>query len=65
MGRANIFWSMVILATPPLASSHLLPLDFYDDSEELPEVEMKVLPLINTNHLLNTKRNNIKTKLLR
>ena len=56
---------MVILATPPLASSHLLPLDFYDDSEELPEVEMKALPLINTNHLLNTKRNNIKTKLLR
>ena len=55
---------MVILATPPLASSHLLPLDFYDDSEELPEVEM-ILPLINTNHLLNTKRNNIKTKLLR
>ena len=28
MGRASIFWSLVILATPPLASSHLLPSDF-------------------------------------
>ena len=44
MGKANIFGSLVvvILATPPLASFHLLPLDFYDDGEEQPGVEMKV-----------------------
>ena len=47
MGGANIFCSLVILATPVLASpSSLLSdedsFDFYDDVEELPGVELEV-----------------------
>ena len=47
MGGTNIFWSLVIFATPLLASSSSLlsdedSFDFYDDGEELPGVELEV-----------------------
>ena len=47
MGGTNIFWSLVILAMPLLASSSSLlsdedSFDFYDDGEELPGVELEV-----------------------